>query len=841
MNIPSEIKKTQLYMVLEKDSNLLHELICLRSQVIPYAEKIANLLPEFTDHSVRHMDDLWQVADIIFTEKEFQKFSTSEAFVLSCSFYLHDLGMAFAGTAKGLEEIKESSEFNAQLERIKKTQKNISSEDAEKLAVKATLRILHAQKAEKLITEPLPGTVTFLIERAQIRDAWAEIIGKISASHHWSIPQLNSELGERGPIAIEGSGKIDEGFVACALRIIDYAHINKSRAIKLERILRGVLPRSSLSHWDAQEYILGPSRDKDFLKYASSKAISSIDGWWLFFQMARGLSEEIIKVKRYLNSRECSSERFSLDGVYGVDTPQDFSKFVKPLGFDPVDIQFYTPSIERLISLLGGESLYGNNKYAPLRELLQNAVDAIGLRQFEEGHKSFQASIEIKVDDQYLSVTDTGIGMDEKTIRKYLLGIAGDFWQSEDFFNSFSKTTVSEFQHVGRFGIGFLSVFMIGEEIVVTTTKRDGPSLELHLNGVGNRGSIKALNAKLNTGTKVQVPFTKQESKDYSKIEHTVRALAPMLQVPIKISTTESMVIEPGWWKKASKKDLISITENNKIKSHYPQWNIRRHFLYQQTDAFNEWTDPEITTENYRIFANPSGSKVHLCSKGFYVTTVSIPGLSGIVDVPDIQLNAARSEAIHWDSDAFRKKTIQSLFPKMIDSTNSLASFGNIPQKFENIALLAKLYGNDLIIKSDLPWLGYVDKIGNYFLKSFSEMVTIFRTKNEVLIGYGLAPWQARRNALNIFSDLNSETIILPVSNSGQSSFGSYDEKEPTEASFNEHFIEHDLEETQLLEITLKCVSVAWDIPIEQLKENRWIRNKNDCLCSLLRKPLSRG
>jgi len=82
------------------------------------------------------------------------------------------------------------------------------------------------------------GLNKFIIEKESIRTKWANYIGEVSASHHWSINVIEQKLGTRGEIPSPEGGNIDLAFVACALRVIDYAHINSERANYIERLLR---------------------------------------------------------------------------------------------------------------------------------------------------------------------------------------------------------------------------------------------------------------------------------------------------------------------------------------------------------------------------------------------------------------------------------------------------------------------------------------------------------------------------------------------------------------------------------------------------------------------------
>ena len=326
------------------------------------------------------MDALWIVCDQVFTSQELEKFSIGEAFVLSAAFYIHDLAMAMAATPEGRKTLEASHSYQSCIAQLTSSH-DLNEEDAKLIALRVSARETHAQNADWLVDRSLPGLDRFLVESKEIRDSWGDYIGKVAASHHWSIQKVDANLGHRGRLPDASSGAVDLGFVACALRIIDYAHINAGRASSLDRVLRARISEDSIVHWYAQERISGPRREGDLLVYASMRPITDVDAWWIFYEMATGLDREITAVADYLNSRAISVDRFSLEGVKGVRSPQAFATLVRPHDFEPVDIRFRPDSMSRLVGLLGGRTLYGDDFFAPIRELLQNARDAIHLRQ----------------------------------------------------------------------------------------------------------------------------------------------------------------------------------------------------------------------------------------------------------------------------------------------------------------------------------------------------------------------------------------------------------------------------------------------------------------------------
>lgn len=135
-------------------------------------------------------------------------------------------------------------------------------------------------------------------------------------------------------------------------------------------------------------------------------------------------------------------------------------------------------NVEKLIGELGGEALYGagTDQFGiALRELIQNARDAIHARRNFDSH--FEGSVRVRLqrnpDAIRLLVEDDGIGMSRRVLTGPLLDFGSSFWASSLVKEEFPGLRSSRFQSVGRFGIGFYSVFMIATEVCVASRRWD--------------------------------------------------------------------------------------------------------------------------------------------------------------------------------------------------------------------------------------------------------------------------------------------------------------------------------------------------------------------------------
>ena len=100
------------------------------------------------------------------------------------------------------------------------------------------------------------------------------------------------------------------------------------------------------------------------------------------------------------------------------------------------------------------------DRYAFLRELVQNAIDA--------GTPSVEVKLEHDGEVMRISVRDRGEGMTREIVEDQLLVL-------------FRSTKESDRSKIGKFGIGFVSVLAPDPDVVIVQTARDGRRLTAHL------------------------------------------------------------------------------------------------------------------------------------------------------------------------------------------------------------------------------------------------------------------------------------------------------------------------------------------------------------------------
>jgi len=135
----------------------------------------------------------------------------------------------------------------------------------------------------------------------------------------------------------------------------------------------------------------------------------------------------------------------------------------------------FQAEVSKLLHLII-HSLY-SHKEIFLRELVSNASDALDKLKYltvsDEAYKSiaFEPSIRVSFDKEAktLTVSDNGIGMDERDLEENLGTIARS--GTRRFLEALAEDARKSTNLIGRFGVGFYSCFMVADSVEVRTRK----------------------------------------------------------------------------------------------------------------------------------------------------------------------------------------------------------------------------------------------------------------------------------------------------------------------------------------------------------------------------------
>jgi hypothetical protein len=130
--------------------------------------------------------------------------------------------------------------------------------------------------------------------------------------------------------------------------------------------------------------------------------------------------------------------------------------------------------------MFGGEKLYGRHLTVPLRELIQNAADAIGYRrELEPPGSMYDGNITVRLtkssdsEDWLLSVDDDGLGMSQAVLTGPLIDFGSSYMSSALVKAERPGLLSKGRRRIGEFGVGFFSAFMIADHVSVTSKPFD--------------------------------------------------------------------------------------------------------------------------------------------------------------------------------------------------------------------------------------------------------------------------------------------------------------------------------------------------------------------------------
>ena len=440
-------------------------------------------MPSLTVHDITHVDALWWTASEIAGPD--YPLNPIEAFVLGGAFLLHDAAHCIAAYPGGIDEIRLLPEW-ACFSAMAKVDPDTLNSDSEQFqfVLFEVLREMHPKKARRMAflhwSPPGDTTPLYLLSNDELRIAFGDAIGRVAESH-WSAPHALEALDQfrvNSPNCLHPAPwTVDILKLAILLRTADAAHIDAQRAPRF--LLALVQPGgSSLAHWQFQSRIHEIKRDPDEsrndLRVSGSPFPSEEqDAWWMAYDASRMIDNELRAADRILLDRH--RHRLAARSVAFSYSPEAFSRNVPTYGWQPVDTSIKITDIKSMVERFGGEKLYGNNPAAALRELIQNAVDAVHAYRKLGGLSDEEGEIEVAIEDvpdgHWLSVTDTGIGMSSYVLTEVLLDFGHSLWRSPELRGEWSGLPASGFEAIGQFGIGFFSVFMLGHCVRVVTRR----------------------------------------------------------------------------------------------------------------------------------------------------------------------------------------------------------------------------------------------------------------------------------------------------------------------------------------------------------------------------------
>ena len=341
--------------------------------------------------------------------------------------------------------------------------------------------------------------------------------------------------------------------------------------------------------------------------------------------------------------------------------------------------QFQT-EVSQLLQLIV-HSLYSHPEIF-LRELISNSSDALDKLRYltltEEQYKALvgngidlpRIDLELNEANKTLSVSDTGIGMNEDDLVSHLGTIARS--GTKTFLAQLSGDARKDSNLIGQFGVGFYSVFMVADKVEVTSRKA-GEEKTYKWTSDGKTGfdleEVSGSDERKSAGTTVLIHFNDEGAQYASgwRLQEIIRKYSNHIAFPIFLTHDKS-----EW--NAEKKESIKTRTTEQVNAASAMWqrpkselkdDDYKEFYKSITDDWEEplfWfhTRAEGTLEYTTLFYIPSKAPLDLYQADYkggvklYVKRVFIMEDSrdllpqylrfvrGIIDSEDLPLNVSR-------------------------------------------------------------------------------------------------------------------------------------------------------------------------------------------------------
>ena len=331
----------------------------------------------------------------------------------------------------------------------------------------------------------------------------------------------------------------------------------------------------------------------------------------------------------------------------------------------------FKPEVTQLLHLIV-HSLYSHPEIF-LRELISNASDALDKLKYltltEDEYKKlhFDPRIDIRFDEKdkkTLSISDTGIGMNEEDLNEQLGTIARS--GTKTFLGSMTGDAKKDSSLIGQFGVGFYSAFMVAESVEVVSRKAgEDKAYKWRSDGQGNYEISES--ERESYGTTVTLNLN-EDGKEYAsrwKIEDVAKKYSDHIAFPIYLhyspttgekdkkkeeQKTDQVNSASALWRR-SKSELTEedYFEFYKTLSHEDEDPLL--YLHTQAEGAQEYTTLFYVPSNapFDLYQADYRPGVKLYVKRIFITDddkelmpVYLRFLRGIIDSEDLPLNVSR-------------------------------------------------------------------------------------------------------------------------------------------------------------------------------------------------------
>lgn len=395
-----------------------------------------------------------------------------------------------------------------------------------------------------------------------------------------------------------------------------------------------------------------------------------------------------------------------------------------------------------------------------LRELVANAVDASQKMKAIASNGDFKGElgelkVRVELDEKAktLRIIDSGIGMTDEEIDKYINQIA--FSSAGEFLEKYKDQNI-----IGHFGLGFYSAFMVAKKVTIESLSWKEGAKGVIWSCEGNPEFEMGPCDKAERGTVITLYLDDEAAKDYGtkgKIQQLLDKYCKFMPVPVVfgkeqewkdgkyVDTDKDNVInkiEPLWTRKPSElkeedymkfyRDLYPLKEDPLFYIHL---NVDYPFNLTGILYFPKIKDRmAIEKNNIQLYCNQMFVTDHVDN----IVPDFLTLLHGVIDSPDIPLNVSRS---YLQADENVKKISTYITKKVADRLEEI--FKNEREawekKWDNLKLFIEygMLSDEKFCERALKFALFKNTDGKYFsLEDYRKAIAENQTDKDKKVVY---------------------------------------------------------------------------------------------------------
>jgi len=382
------------------------------------------------------------------------------------------------------------------------------------------LRQNHARLAFDITQFKFPGSENIdIFENCECDHNIKDMIGLVARSHGFNLRDKCTNQYLKNHTCKPHMLDIQIFYLMAILRMADYLHIGKERANEARRMKSELKSTISNREFELNQAVYN-------LRINPKKRLVYIE-----------LDGDLKKGSIYIQFKETLHKiQKELDMCWAVlaDKYPDYALSVQRVTSNIHDKgarkQFNERFITKKVELKGSfdmmpllvKPFYSGDPTFGVRELIQNSVDACNERKIQEKDSGFIGQIDVHVDTEKMTfeISDNGIGMNEDVLINYFLIAGSSYRYSEAWQDKYTDADGNaKFARNGRFGVGSLASFLIGDDITVTTRHKDD-LIGFCFTYAIEPGALNVTRINAEIGTKITIKLNEEAKRFLRKYDY---------------------------------------------------------------------------------------------------------------------------------------------------------------------------------------------------------------------------------------------------------------------------------------------------------------------------------